>query len=431
MATFNFPPKQPAPPMVQAGAPVGTPDIVGALRGQQRIGERSRKQQDMWQGLQGQFGPTTTQGPIQHIDWGNILGRGASAYMAAKEGKTAEVAEDKSDAIQREFFNSIMQGDEQGSRLIQMAQMEVPGADRALGEYLNPKKEALAGMIQGLTSGALSPEMAAELAPRYGLSPQVASTAAEYARQRQEEAMSREEDLKKELTTLGVQGRLDAAQIAADAKLAGKGPEHVPAGSVNQRNKRMFELEDQIQNLSATDYKFDDLEKRLGADESAFSTNWALTKALDNFDNPAAQAIAKRLMSPLQVELENVVMDETLNQLARLSGAVSNYEMQQIKAGLPNALQNKEAAMALIKRLNQWRKTSIGALKLKRTYMSTYGFMDDSGEDMDFYDMAKRGVTPEQLAEQVKSKRPTNAPATGSQAMQELFEQEAAELGLE
>lgn len=431
MATYNMPPRPPTPPMVTGGAPTGTPDIVGALRGQQRIGERSRNQQQMWQGLQGQFGAPTTQGPIQHIDWGNILGRGAAAYMAAKEGKKAETAEDNADKMQREFFGSVMQDDQEGARLVQMAQMGVPGADRALAEHLNPKKEALAGFIQGITSGALSPDMAAELAPRYGLSPQVGMSAAEYAKTQMEAALTREEDLKRELTETTVEGRLTAAQIAADAKGAGKGPDHIPAGTTNQRTKRLFELDDQIQNLSATDYKFDDLTKRMESDPNSFNMSWALTSALNNFENPIAQGIARRLMSPAQVELENVVMDEALSQLARLSGAVSNYEMQQIKSGLPSALQNREAAIALMKKLNEWRKTSLASLKLKRTYLSTYGFMDDSGEDMDFYNMAKKGVTTEQLSSYVKSKRPQNSPATGRQETQEMFEQEAAELGLE
>jgi hypothetical protein len=420
------------PPTVQAGAPVGTPDIVGALRGQQRIGERSRKKQEMWQGLQGEFGGPTTQGPIQHIDWGNILGRGASAYMAAKEGKTADVAENKADSIQREFFSSVMQGDQEGSRLVQMAQMGVPGADQALASHLNPKKEALAGMIQGLTSGALSREMAAELAPRYGLSPQVAGMAADYARQRQEKMMGREEDLKKDIATMGIQGRLDAAQIAADAKAAGRGPDHIPAGTENTRNKKLFELDDSMQQIQATDYKFDDLLKRLESDPSAFSDNWAIKEAISGSQIPGISQLADRMMSPNQILLRNIMMDEALNKLATMSGAVSNYEMQQIRASLPTAILNRESAVEMVKKLNEWRKNSIAAMKLKRIYLQTYGFRDDRAQDMDFYGMAKSGVTPEQFGAQMEGQKSTRSapPSTGrGQELIDQFESEAEEMG--
>lgn len=437
MATFNFPAAPPAPPMVNAGTPsptstpLGMADLLRDKVKQSRTAERSRRGQEMWQGLLGQFGPDVTQGPVQNVDWGNIIGKGVSSYMAAKQGKEADVAEDTASQLQQEFFNSVTQGDEQGSRLVQMAQAGIPGADQALAQYLNPKKEALAGMIQGLTTGQLSPEIAAELAPRYGLSPNVASRAAQFAMERREAEMNAEFDQRKELATLGIQGRLDAAQISAEAKAAGKGPDHIPAGTVNQRNKVMFELDDQIQNMQATNYKFDDLTKRVEADENSFSAKWGLTEALGQWDNPMAQFAAKRLMSPLQVELSNVIMDETLDKLARLSGAVSNYEMQQIKAGLPNALLNKEAAIAMMKQLNKWRTDSINALKLKRMYMKTYGFMDQSAEDVDFYSMAKNGVTPEAYGAQLEAqKAQNNRPAQSGSTLQQFMD-EAAELGFE
>jgi hypothetical protein len=284
-------------------------------------------------------------------------------------------------------------------------------------------------MIQGLTSGALTPEMAAELAPRYGLSPETARVAATFATQQAEKAMGAEADLKRELTGMQIGGRLEAAQIAADAKAAGKGPEHIPAGTVNLRNKELLALDDQIQALQSTNFKFEDLTKRLEMDENSFSTKWGLTEALNQWDNPMAQFAAKRLMSPLQVELSNVVMDETLNKLAQLSGAVSNYEMQQIKSGLPNALLNKEAAMAMMKQLNKWRNDAIAAVKLKRMYLKTYGFMDQSAEDMDFYTMAKNGVTPEELGQKLEAQREQNNRPQQSGGTLQQFMDEAAEMG--
>jgi hypothetical protein len=121
-------------------------------------------------------------------NWGDILGKGISNYMGAKERKQAIDSKQQVNEINNEFMQTTLRDDPQATKLYGAVQAGVPGAGQALSAHLAPKKQAMAVAVQAITSGMLDPEMAYQMAPQYGLDPNVMRKAAEYAATKKQEA---------------------------------------------------------------------------------------------------------------------------------------------------------------------------------------------------------------------------------------------------
>lgn len=120
------------------------------------------------------------------INWGDILGKGVSNYMGASERKKSVDAQDEVKNINNEFMETTLASDPQAQKLYSAVQAGLPGADKALTDHLAPKKQSMAVLVQGLTSGLMDPQLAEQLAGQYGLDANVVRKAAEYAAKRKE-----------------------------------------------------------------------------------------------------------------------------------------------------------------------------------------------------------------------------------------------------
>lgn len=145
------------------------------------------------------------------VNWGDIVGKGISNYMGAKERKTAADSKAEINQINNEFMETTLKGDPEAAKLFGAVQAGVPGAGQALTEHMEPKKQAMAVLVQGLTTGAMDPELAAQLAPQYGLDPEVVRKAAIYSSNRKQEQESDKFSQKAALLNIGIEGRKELA----------------------------------------------------------------------------------------------------------------------------------------------------------------------------------------------------------------------------
>lgn len=194
-------PLDPIPPMVTAGGMPNTPidqsaqlaELLRRKAAAQKQAQMATGNAEMWNNTIGQphFTQTVRGGgnaPDQVVvNYGDILGKGISNYMGAKERKTAIDKNDEVNQISQEFMQHTLSTDPQAVKLYGLSQAGVPGADKALATHLEPKKQSMAVLVQGLTSGMMDPEMASQLAPQYGLDPEIVRKAAVYAAKTAEE----------------------------------------------------------------------------------------------------------------------------------------------------------------------------------------------------------------------------------------------------
>lgn len=145
-------------------------------------------------GYSGQIGGSRFQMPGQtNVNYGDIIGKGLSNYLSAKAGKDATSKEGQLNDLNNQFMVSTLGSDDQAQKLYLAAKSGLPGADKALADHIAPKKTSMAVLVQGLTSGSLSPEMAAQMAKEQGIDPEIVSRAATYASsQKQNEADSKQ-----------------------------------------------------------------------------------------------------------------------------------------------------------------------------------------------------------------------------------------------
>lgn len=195
-------PLDPVPPMVTApgyASPAAPMDqnaqFAELLRRKQAAAKQAQMSAgnaEMWNGLIGQpqFTQTVRGGRDQPdqviVNWGDILGKGVSNYMGAKERKKSLDSTEEVQSINNQFMQSTLANDPQASKLYTAVQAGLPGADKALSDHLAPKKQSLAILTQYIASGG-DPEMVSQLAEQMGVDPNIARKAAEYQIKTQEE----------------------------------------------------------------------------------------------------------------------------------------------------------------------------------------------------------------------------------------------------
>lgn len=129
------------------------------------------------------IGGQTAQMPGQvEINYGDIIGRGVANYLSAKAGKEARSKEDMARELDQDFMMSTLNGDETAQKLFAGAQAGIPGMGQALAQHLAPKKESMGAFLQYLQSEQPDGDVAAQVASRYGVDPELARKAADAQR---------------------------------------------------------------------------------------------------------------------------------------------------------------------------------------------------------------------------------------------------------
>lgn len=355
----------------------------------------------------------------QKVDWGSILGRFGANYMAARAGKKADDLQAQQNDLSQQFFASTMRDDPQAQKLFMMHQAGVPGADKALAQHLAPKKEALAGLIQGISSGNISPEMAAELAPRYDLDPNVVSGAASYAVQAKEKQADQKFEQQKALKMMGISAA-DARQSRALAAKGGKGSrisigdgmseenesfnEDMTPGERQMRGKEMAALDKDIMKGEQQIQKFNGLRGMIENDDT-FGAKQKVADTLTKLPFTILQQAGTAMRNKGAMLLEDYLNSETLTRMAQLGGNDSNEELNRMRASLPQVMNNKEAALHLMDQLNQWQIDTKKALEAKRADYASGRYFKVGKQRPDYYKEASKDDPTNKPAPSAPTKR--------------------------
>lgn len=385
------------------------------LRNQQVIGQK-RGQAEQYQNLANSAGATITPGGTfqgmngqqmlapQNIDWGSIAQRAVGNYMGAKSNKEADEAEAKNAELSQAFMQDTLQGDPESMKLFQMSQAGIPGADRALAERISPKKEAMGAFLQFLQSGNADPEMAAELAPRYGISPELGAKAATSIAEKMAAANQQDFAQRAALKQMGRAPAGGGAGRAAAGKLSfseymalsdaekeaydrfqGKQGKNASQGGMtpgerNYRAKTMNEMDKELVKVDTQLGKFDNLRESLNDPKVFGAGQKAAELAAAYGDAPVLggllSSIATASRSKEFMQLEDYLNSEVLSRMAQLGGSDSNEELRRMRASLPSVMNDQKAALALMDQLNAWQKKNAAALRQQRGELQSGAYYD-------------------------------------------------------
>jgi uncharacterized protein YidB (DUF937 family) len=339
----------------------------------------------------------------QKVDWGSILGRFGANYMAARSGKKADDLIMKQDELNQQFFASTMRDDPKAQRLYMMHQAGVPGADKALGQHLAPKKEALAGLTQLIASGKASPELVASISDKYGIDPQVAASAAQFAT----EATQREQDRKFDQQVYLKKMGLSAAEErqARDLAARGKGSrigigdgmsesneainDDLTPGERQVRAKQLEKFDENIMKAEQQLQKFNGLRGDIEKDNT-FGMKQKVADVMAKSPIGVISAVGTSMRNKSAMLLEDYLNSETLTRMAQLGGNDSNEDLNRMRASLPQVVNNKEAALHLMDQLNEWQKDTKKAIQLKRKDYATGNYFKIGSQEPDYYKEASK-----------------------------------------
>lgn len=337
------------------------------------------------------------------VDWGSIIQRGVGNYQAAKGETQANKLDAEAEELNQQFMLSTIGDDPEAQRLMQMAQAGVPGAEEALAQKINPKKEALAGLLQGIASGQLTPEIGAEIAPQYGLNPELVASAIQSQQARTMQAA--EMDFQQKMALRNTPQARATGGAAAPRGPAAKGgvsfeqyeamtPEQREAyekyigstgrgsttagltpGERNERAKTMKKLDDDLLKMNQQMGKFDNLRSRMN-NPDVFGGKQKTAQILSEYgDVPGLGPLLGGLGTAMRSEefmlLEDYLNSETLSRMAALGGNDSNEELRRMRASLPTVMNNQEAALALLDQLDSWQRRTESAVRSQRDQIKT------------------------------------------------------------
>lgn len=399
-------------------------DLLNSLmRRRSKVGAKKSRLDERKRGLQPtDFTPTVGGGQVQgmqgvvspvaqSINWGGIAEKGMGSYTAAKTDKQLEQAEEEEQDIEFELANEIYQStlkdDPDGARLIKMAQMGIPGADKALADHLMPKTQSMAVLMQAVTSGALDPSMAREVADQFGVSPDTAERAASYAmeaKQKLEEQKFQQKAALKQMSS-GRGSGADSGKLSFQDFL-GMTPEQqeqyrqfksnrsptegglTPGVKVIQA-KELIKSEEAIRTLSEQQNKFENLRPMMD-DPKLFGTGQGAAQVLSESGNPIISAIGTKARSPGAVLLEDYLNQEVLRRMSLLGGNDSNEELNRMRASLPKVTNNQEAALTLMDQLHEWQAINKEAMERRQQDLQSGRFFSQDREQSDYYREVKK-----------------------------------------
>lgn len=379
-------------------------DVLRAGQGARRAGNRRQRWDQFSQDMAGQSpvvgtgGTPASVGGVnitipgqQAVNWGGVLGGAASNFMGARAQRDEERLMEQKEMLSNELMRSTFENDPEGMRLIQAYQAGVPGAEQAVQAHLAPKKEALGAFLQYIQSGVADEEAAAAMAERYGISPEVgrkmASTAVGRAKSLRDE--ERNWNLNADLLK---QENLYALKGAQGASVTGDGQRALTPGEKQTRAKMMDALDKELMAAGVSDTKFQEVMSTIERDD-AFGPASKLSEFLAESPNRALAAVGKNMQSEGQLKLKEYLTSETLRRMAMLGGNDSNEELNRITASLPSAMNDKQAAMAMLNSLHQWEKITRMAVKMRRDDIQSGAWFNNQPGPDDYYRKAKAAVT--------------------------------------
>lgn len=363
----------------------------------------------------------------QSVDWGSILAKAGGNYMAAKKDKEATDLDRRNEELSQQFFETTMRDDPQAKKLYGLAQMGMPGADKALTAHLAPKKEALGAITQFIAGGG-DPAMAAELAPRFGLDPELAANAAKHAQQMIVDKDTRKFDQQKQLrglTNSAADARQNRSIAAADARAARKGPggrigigeglsepndvnSDLTAGERQLRAKELSKLDTDIMGAESQIQKYAPLREMLENDDT-FGVQQKTADILAKSPISVLSTIGTSMRNKSAVMLEDYLNSETLKRMAQLGGNDSNEELNRMRASLPQVANNKEAALALMDQLHEWQEKTQKAIEMRREDYATGRYFKMGKQKPNYY----KDANPAPAAPAVPAVPATLAPPKG------------------
>lgn len=339
---------------------------------------------------QGSIGGSSFQIPeIKQVNYGDILGAGVSSFLGARADKLDRQAKTEMDDINDEFMNSTLRDDPQAMKLYGLAQAGLPGADKALAQHLAPKKTSMAVIVQGITSGNLSPEMAAAMAAEQNLDPEMVRRAAEYAQKQVQAKADRKLSDQKELIDYrtGKQAYLKSVPSAGTGRRAAGREITLANGNVAEVDEptTAYELspgqkQNQAKNLNALDdviskaeqqvAKFPEVWEAAGR-PGGLGKGQQFSQFLSESSISPLNALGMATRSPEAALLHDYANSEVLARMAQLGGNDSNEELRRMQASVPNALQNPETMRVLLKRFDQWTRKNLEIAKQRRRAFQT------------------------------------------------------------
>lgn len=393
-----------------AGAPTVGGGMVGGMRGAQATPEA--------------------------INWGSIIQSGVGNYQAAKDTATASKMDKEADELSQAFMESTFKQDPESYRLMQMAQAGVPGAEQALAERVNPKKEAMGAFLQHIQSGMADPDMVGEIAQRYGVDPVLAKKAVETQQKRaqEKEAAERAQGLQDYEAKMQIQSRYRPASTSAASRdisfqeymamtpeqqeaynkfkgRKGAGTEGgLTPGERNVRAKQVTETEEAASKMASTRHKFEALNESLSNNPDAFNNTQRVAQWAAESELPILSSVGTYMRSPEMSQLEQAVNDEVLTRMAQLGGNDSNEELRRMRASLPQALNNPEAAKLLLRDMEEFSRTLEQAMELRRRDLQTGDYFREDFVPKNYYSEARRGRSGDTTVPTATSPAPVDKP---------------------
>lgn len=392
--------------------------IIDQLRRRNQLQSEAQQAQRQQEAFQGAFQDTpftvggqsysTRYGEVptpQEINWGGILGKAASNFMAARKGKEAREKSSEAEALNMQFMQSVLGEDPQAQKLFMAAQAGLPGADKALAEHIAPKKQSMAVLMQAITTGNLDPAMASEVAPQFGVDPNLAASAAQYALKQRNATEDRKHQRQIDLRMLGINAADDRLTRTLQTRNQGGGSRVSVGDGISEPNpntgsydltpgqkqitaKETVRLLNDISKSTVQTGKYQNLRSRLEKSD-AFGASQKVSKVLTEFQSPVLSAIGTAMRSKEVADLEDFVLNETLTRMAQLGGNDSNEELRRMQASLPSALNNKETALHLMDELQKWQEVNKEAAKMRVEDTRTGAVLQPGAED-DYYERAKQ-----------------------------------------
>lgn len=378
------------------------------LRGKSRV-SGLRKRGETFRGLANEAGSfVTPPGQVQQmggmaaptpqsVDWGNIIQRGVGNYMAAKSDKEADQAELQAAELNQQFMRDAIGEDPEAQRLLQMAQAGVPGADKALADKVAPKRQPLATFTQFVAQNPdLDEESLVAMGAEVGIGPELSigiGRAAKAGTLRTEKLGIDKETRQLEGQLLRDENRLTlAAQLRPQTGMGGRpgGPAAgLSPGERQLRGKLMAEADKELQSIGSTTGKYDQVRSTIERD-NAFGVTSKTAEFLGESPIRILSAVGKSMQSEGQLRLKDYVTGEVLKRMSMLGGNDSNEELNRITASLPSAMNNKQAALAMLESLHDWEETNRLAIKLRRDDIQSGQWFGKEPSRDDYYRMAKQ-----------------------------------------
>lgn len=390
--------------MIDVNNPSGT--LAAILRKRQEA-DLQRQQANRFQGIAQQAntsgvvgggqvaGMGMSQATPQAIDWGGIIQGAAGNYLAARKEKEAGQSSQEAEELNRQFMMETIGNDPESQRLLQMAQVGIPGAEQALADRIAPKKEAMGAFLQHLQTGNADPEFAAAIAERYGISPELASQAATSYRQNM--LATSEQDFQQR-AALSRQGFEQSAALRGipQAKAVAVGPngEYISTegggmepntaagagltpGQLQIRDRQLIEWDKERATIESQMGKYEQLRPMVA---EAFGPTQKISEVLTNMADRlpmglgapvgAAGAVMRNEANAL---LKDYVNSEVLKRMAALGGNDSNEELRRMTASLPSAEQSAEVAMALMDALHRYETIGQRVLQKRTEILANEG----------------------------------------------------------